>query len=145
MATTHESLQVTQFIRGQRSKVFAAWTDSKLVHKWLCPEQCQVIANEAYVGVGGRYRESMQCGDEIHTVFGTYRQIVPDRKLVFTHQWEEPHAVETVVRVDFTDKNGGSELILTQTGFANAATAKAHEQGWASALRNLARLFADGD
>lgn len=141
MATIHDRLQVTQFIPSERKQVFRAWTDPEFVKKWLCPEECQVIANEAKVAVGGKYRESMKCGDEIHTVVGTYREIIPNRKLVFTHKWEGPDAVETVVDVDFTDKNGGSEVMLTQKGFTNAASAKNHEQGWASALRNLARQF----
>lgn len=141
MSTTETSLQVNQFISSERKRVFKAWTDADLVKKWLCPEECHVLSTEANIGVGGSYRESMQCGDTIHTVFGTYREIVPDRKLVFTHQWDEPEAVETVVVVDFTDKNSGSVVTLFQQGFKNAVTAKGHEQGWASALRNLARQF----
>ena len=141
MTTTETSLQVHQFISSERNKVFKAWIDAEMVKKWLCPEECHVLSNEAEVNVGGSYRESMQCGDDIHTVFGTYREIVPDQKLVFTHLWDEPEASETVVIVDFTDTKGGILVTITQQGFKNAATAKGHEQGWASALRNLARLF----
>ena len=141
MSTTETSLQVNQFISSERKKVFKAWTDAELVKKWLCPEECHVLSNEAEVSVGGSYRESMQCSDDIHTVFGTYREIVPDRKLVFTHQWDEPEASETIVVVDFIDARGGSVVTLSQQGFTNAATAKGHEQGWASALRNLAKQF----
>ena len=141
MSTTETSLLVSQFISDEREKVFKAWTDAEFVKKWLCPEECRVLSNEAEVDVGGTYRESMQCGDDIHTVFGTYREIFPNRKLVFTHQWDEPEAVETVVVVDFTDKKGGSVVTLSQQGFESTAAAKGHEQGWASALRNLARQF----
>jgi uncharacterized protein YndB with AHSA1/START domain len=141
MVTTNDSLQVTQFIRGESKKVFLAWTDAELVSKWLCPEECRVISNEGDVRVAGKFRESMQCGDDIYTVYGDYREVVPGTKLVFTHQWDEPGSIETVVTVDLSEKNGGTEVTLVQKGFANAATAKGHEEGWASALRNLARLF----
>ena len=141
MATTNDSLRVRQFIPSKREQVFRAWTDAELVNKWLCPEECKVLANEAEVDGGGKYRESMQCGENIHTVFGTYREIIPDQRLVFTHQWVEPNTVETMVAVDFDYKNGGTEVILTQKGFTDAASAKSHEEGWASALRNLARQF----
>jgi uncharacterized protein YndB with AHSA1/START domain len=141
MAATKNSLQVTQFISSKRKNVFQAWTDQDLVNKWLCPEECRVTYNEADVRVGGKFRESMKCGDNIHTVFGAYREIVPDKKLVFTHQWEEPNSIETEVAVELTDQNGGTEVALTQRGFINAASAKGHEEGWASALRNLAKQF----
>ncbi len=61
--------------------------------------------------MAGKYRESMQCGDDIHTVFGTYREIVPNRRLAFT-----------------------------QKGFANAAAAKGHEEGWAGTTTVTVRL-----
>lgn len=141
MTATKDSLQVTQFISGKRKKVFQAWIDPELVTKWLCPEECRVTYNEADVRVGGSYRESMKCGAAIHTVHGAYREIVTNEKLVFTHQWEEPNAVETVVAVELTDKDSGTEVTLTQRGFVDAGAAKGHEEGWASALRNLAKQF----
>ncbi len=141
MATTNDSLRITQFVPSKREQVFRSWTDSKLVNKWLCPEECQVISNNALVAVGGRYRESMKCGDNIHTVSGTYREIIPNRRLVFTHKWMEPDAVETAVTVEFTDKDGGCEVTLIQKGFTGPESAKGHEQGWSSALRNLAGMY----
>lgn len=141
MPATKDSLKVTQFISGRREKVFQAWTDPVLVKKWLCPGECRVTFNQADVRVGGKYRETMKCGADSHTVFGAYREIVPGKRLVFTHEWEEPNSIETVVAVELRDKNGGTEVMLTQHGFLDAATAKGHEEGWASALRNLARQF----
>jgi uncharacterized protein YndB with AHSA1/START domain len=141
MAATEVSLQVTQFISGGRKKVFQAWIDPEFANRWLCPEECRVTSNQADVRVGGKYRESMQCGNDIHTVYGVYREIVPDKKLVFTHQWEEPNSIETIVEVELADMKDGTEVTLTQKGFINATTAKGHEEGWASALRNLAKQF----
>ena len=46
---------------------------------------------------------------------------------------EEPGVVVTDDAVYFTDKNGGSEVTLSQSGFANAVSARGHEEGWASA------------
>lgn len=141
MTASKNSLRVTQFIHGELKKVFQAWTDADRVVKWLCPEECRVIATEAKVDVGGSYRETMKCGSDMHTVFGTYREIIPNRKLIFTHQWEEPNAVQTEVAVIFADKDNGSQVTLTQKGFMDAATQKGHEEGWAGALRNLAKQF----
>ncbi len=141
MATTDDSLRITRFIDSKREQVFRSWTDSNLVNKWLCPEECKIISNNALVTVGGRYRESMKCGDTVHTVSGTYKEIVPNRKLVFSHKWLEPDAVETAVTVEFADKDGGCEVTLKQKGFRSADSAKGHEEGWSSALRNLAGMY----
>ena len=127
MTATKDGLRVTQFISGKRKKVFQAWIDPELVNKWLCPEECRVTYNKADVRVGGKYCESMKCGADIHTVHGAYREIVANEKLVFTHQWEEPNSVETVVAVDLTDKDGRTEVTLSPKGFSDAAAAKGHE------------------
>jgi uncharacterized protein YndB with AHSA1/START domain len=46
------------------------------------------------------------------------------------------------VTFEFKDREGGTEIVLTQTGFRDASVAKGHEEGWSSALANLATLFA---
>jgi uncharacterized protein YndB with AHSA1/START domain len=141
MAITDKSMQVSQFIRSDRRKVFHAWTKAERVQKWLYPEECRPISNQAIFDVGGDFSGTIKCGVDIHTAIGTYKEIVPGRKLVFTHQWEGPDAIETEVVVEFLDKQGGCEVKLTQQGFATAASAKGHQEGWASTLRNLARQF----
>jgi uncharacterized protein YndB with AHSA1/START domain len=142
MTATQDNLQVTRFIRGQREKVYEAWTRPDLVAQWLCPTECSVVSNEAKVRVGGAYRETMKCDSELYTVFGTYKEIVPNEKLVFTHRWENSKASETVATVAFVDRSGGTEVTLRQVGFDDPANAKSHEAGWTSALENLAQFIA---
>jgi uncharacterized protein YndB with AHSA1/START domain len=141
MTSTVDSLRLTQLIRGKRQKVFQAFSDPKLARKW-CPDGCRVVSFEADMRVGGTFRESMNCGGELYTAHGVYKTIIPNKKVVFTHQWEEEDPIETVVTFEFKDTEGGTEIVLTQTGFRDASVAKGHEEGWSSALANLATLFA---
>jgi uncharacterized protein YndB with AHSA1/START domain len=86
----------------------------------------------------------MRCNGDRHTAHGVYRRIVPQREVVFTHQWEEDDPVETLVTVSFRATRGATEIVLRQTGFREAAEAAGHEQGWSSALASFAKLFASG-
>jgi uncharacterized protein YndB with AHSA1/START domain len=45
------------------------------------------------------------------------------------HQWKEEDPVETRVRVEFKDRKGGTEVVLTQKGFREASEARGHKKG----------------
>jgi uncharacterized protein YndB with AHSA1/START domain len=142
MTTTKNSLEVRQLVSAPRERVFEAWTRPDQMD-WYKPEDMELLGASADVRVSGMFRASMRGADGVvHTCHGTYLLIEPHRKLVFTHQWEGPSSVETRVTVDFTDKDGGTEVALEQEGFTDPEEAKGHEKGWASTLRSLAKKFA---
>jgi len=141
MTTTKNSLEVRATISADRERVFQAWTRRELMG-WYCPEDMQLIAATADVRVGGTFRASMQSAEsEIHTCYGTYLEITPNRRLMFTHQWEGSDRVETRVTVEFEERGDGTEVVLRQEGFLDPAEAKSHEKGWESTLRNLEKQF----
>lgn len=48
---------------------------------------------------------------------GTYRVLDPPRKLVYTWLWEtDLEAAETLVTVEFHDRGGSTEIVLTREG-----------------------------
>ena len=141
MATASKRLKVTQFVRGPREAVFEAFGDPKLARKWA-PEGCRMASFEADMHVGGKFRQVMRCGGDRHVAYGEYRRIVPDKEVAFTHQWEEEDPVETLVTIRFRPGKSGTEMVLSQTGFKDAASAKGHEEGWSSALASFAKVFA---
>lgn len=141
MIMTKDRLQLTRLIRGKREKVFEAWTRPELVQNWFCPEGLRVVSAEVDARVGGKYRISMKGDDDVYTAYGTYQEIVPQQKLVFTWQWDEHDLVETLVTVEFKDKNGGTEITLTHNKFVDPKAVKFHKEGWTSTLENLAKQF----
>src|SRR6185436_4234810 len=141
MSSTEHSIEVRANIPADRERVFEAWTRREQM-SWYCPEEMQLIAADADVRVGGTFRASMQSAEgEVHTCYGSYLEITPNRKIVFTHQWEGDDPVETRVSVEFEERGDGTEVILRQQGFQEASEAKGHEKGWESTLRNLLKHF----
>ena len=116
-------VRVTQPVRGTRERVFRAFSDTKVARKWA-PEGCRMVSFEADMRVGGTFRQAMRCEGDLHVAHGEYRKIVPDEEVAFTHQWEEERPVETLVTVKFKDAKGGTEIVLSQTGFKTAAVAR---------------------
>jgi uncharacterized protein YndB with AHSA1/START domain len=143
MAQPTHRLKVTQMVRDDRETVYEAFSDPELARQWA-PDGCQVLSFAADMRVGGTFRERMSCSGKVYTAHGVYKKIVPGKTVIFTHQWEEDDPVETLVTLEFKDKKGGTEIVLTQTGFREAAEAKGHTEGWSSALASFATLLEAG-
>jgi uncharacterized protein YndB with AHSA1/START domain len=140
MAPSHE-LKVTKHIKAPRTKVFAAWTTPEIMKQWFFPTGMSLSNAESDIRVGGKYRATMKGEQGTSTAFGVYREIVAGERLVFTHAWEEGDRLESLVTVEFADKDGGTQVTLTQTGLASKESVDGHTQGWAGTFDNLARYF----
>jgi uncharacterized protein YndB with AHSA1/START domain len=78
--------------------------------------------------------------NNIHYLVGTYREVRPPERLVCTWRWEaEPEYGETLVTVEFLDRGGSTEVVLTHELFPTDEARRGHEQGWTSSLDRLAR------
>ena len=142
------SLRVTRVVRASPARVFAAWTEAAHLRRWSCPEGVDVSDAEVDLRVGGAYRILMRGPEgERYTAFGTYREIQPPRRLVYTWDWEErEHAVgATLVTVEFVDRGAVTEVILTHEAFPSEEAAAGHEEGWTSCLNRLEVHLASPD
>lgn len=133
-----DKLFLSRWFRAKRAAVYAAWTEPEIMRKWFCPRDLLLVSAESDVRVGGLFRAEMTNGRETHTVHGVYREVVPGQRLVFSHKWQEVDAVETLVTVEFADRDGGTLVSLTQEGFRNLESKKGHESGWESTFDSLA-------
>ncbi len=142
MMITDDQLQLKRHFRASRAKVFEAWTSPEILKKWFSGDNSLngVVALEADIRPGGTFRVTMNCSGGIHIAYGTYREITPIDRVSFTHQWESRERVETLVTIELTDKDGGTDLVLTQTGFTDPEETKGHSVGWTNALDNLEQL-----
>jgi len=151
--TTQEQteLRVTHHFNASREDVFDAWIDPGLLRRWWAadPSWDDALA-EVDAREGGRYRLSMREGQggAAHTVVGEYTEIKRPERLAYTWEWEggpeEMRGSEaTQVVVEFNEANGGTDVVLTHTGFANDAIRDEHTKGWNAVLANLERqIFA---
>jgi uncharacterized protein YndB with AHSA1/START domain len=97
---------------------------------------------ETDLRVGGRFRVQFHTPDgELHRVNGVYREIVPDRRLVFSWAWQSTPERESQVTVDLKPDSDGTVLTLTHEQFFDEKARDDHRVGWTLALDNLKKVF----
>ena len=142
-ATSH-SLRVSQTIRADAERLFRAWTDPAELKHWWRMEGDGWAFSEASIDlrVGGKYRLGMTTPEgKAYVAVGEYREIRRPTRLVFTWEWEDRdmRVGETLVTLEFNEKGGRTEVVLTHERFADPARVARHEQGWSQLLRLLDR------
>ena len=81
--STKPSLTLKRRMNALPAKVYEAWTDAKKIPHWFGPENAEVLCATTDVRVGGRFRIVFRGPDgEEHDVGGTYREVMPNEKLV---------------------------------------------------------------
>jgi glutathione S-transferase len=135
------SLEIKRFIKASRDRVYAAWTDPVQLKKWFGPENVKTRDLIADVRVGGQFRWDLTDpeGKEV-TIAGEYRELQAGKKIVFTWRLEQDEDWKnhsSVVTVEFFDREGGTEVCLTQEKLPNEASRDDHTQGWNSVLDKL--------
>jgi len=138
-----EKLELTRRLGAPPAEVFAAWTDPAILGRWFAPGEMWAQVAELDARPGGRFRVEMHHpSGVVHTVSGSYREVEPNRRLVFTWAWEGEAAPETTVTVQLRPVGDGTELVLTHEGFPSRELAEQHAQGWGGSTQKLAGLFA---
>ena len=96
--------------------------------------------------IGGRYHMVMKSPDgEEHDVSGVYREVVPQRKLVYTWAWKSTPERESLVTVELKQDGGGTLLTLTHEHFFDADARDRHQHGWEGSFGRLEQYLAAGD
>jgi len=70
-----------------------------------------------------------------------YREIVPNKKLVYTWAWESTPERESLVTVEFKPSGNGTELVLTHEQFADSEARDKHQHGWNGCMDRLGRYL----
>ena len=121
-------------------KVWRAWTDPQAVKRWWGPAPGEPVSlAELDVRVGGRFRIVFGGPDgKLHECAGTYKEVVPNKKLVFTWSWPNstPERV-SVVTIVFKDLNGKTELVFTHEQLFDEKVRDDHQRGWTGTLDKL--------
>lgn len=134
------SLTLTRILDAPRELVFRAWTEPEHLMQWSAPHGFTVTHAKGDLKPGGTWRSCMRSPDGKDLwLGGTYLEIAPPERLVFTHGWDEDGpGRETTVTVTLEDYNGKTKLTLHQSGFTSIASRDGHEGGWSETLDRLA-------
>ena len=140
-----DTVRITRIIDARREEVFRAWTDPDEIRRWWGPGEFTCPEAEVDLRPGGSYRLAMQpaAGDPF-IVGGTYRQVEPPARLVYTWRWETGPAAdgsESLVAVEFHSQGDRTELVLTHTEFPASHGPAPYRMGWEGGLDKLGSLL----
>ena len=137
-----ETLRLERTLNATPERVYRAFTEPALLKQWHAPGDYAAESVEADVRVGGTYSITMKspAGTE-HTTRGTYQEVVPNERLVYTWRWQdEAHDVgETLVTIQLQPEGEATRLTLTHERFPNGKARESHQQGWTGCLDNFER------
>jgi uncharacterized protein YndB with AHSA1/START domain len=138
------SLSIVRKLDAAPGKVWRAITEPEMLKKWMAPsDDFKIPVAEAELRVGGRYHIIMNSPDgQVHDVSGVYREIVPNKKLVYTWAWKSAPERESIVTIELRPAGGGTELTLKHEQFADAEARDRHQQGWMGCIARLEKAVA---
>jgi uncharacterized protein YndB with AHSA1/START domain len=139
-------IAVTRHFDAAPRLVYTAWTRPELMQRWWIPKSMgmQLLACDMDVRVGGVYRFLIKhpAAEQPMTFFGTYVEVVPNTRLVWTNEESEAGAVTTVT---FTDINGKTRLVLHEAYPSKAALDENMGSIMPEQFDQLDAVLAEGD
>ena len=109
---SERELVVTRTVNGPARIVFEAWTKPELFQRWWVPKSfgLSLVSYEADIRVGGKYRLVFSHdGSTTMAFFGTYLEVTPHSRLVWTNEEGDGQVVTTVT---FEEKSGKTLLVV---------------------------------
>ena len=144
-----EALSITRVFQAPIERVYSAWTKPEFLSQWFAPPGFKVVQAQAQVLEGGQYAVVIQGNDGTEVKhYGQYVQVTPPKRLVFT--WElnnkacgggSGHCETTLVTLDFSDFEGGTQLVLTHERLPTQETLEGHKMGWEACLGELTEFL----
>ena len=138
---TDLTLNVSRLIKATPQRIFYAWLDQAMMTRFMFPRPDMHIRDAASdPKVGGRFRVVMM-GDKEYPHEGTYTELTPYSKLVFT--WEAPwSAPDSTVTITLTPEGDATRVDLSHVRFLSEESRDNHAMGWAGMLVNLETFLA---
>jgi uncharacterized protein YndB with AHSA1/START domain len=149
-AELEREVRITRVIDAPPALVFEAWIDPRHMAQWWGPEGFTNPVCELDPQRGGAIYILMRAPDGAEQrVTGTFHEIVPPERLVFTVvavDGKGKRLVEVLTTVTFVEQSGMTKLTVhaRAVGFVELAARMLEglEAGWTQSLERLARLTA---
>jgi uncharacterized protein YndB with AHSA1/START domain len=110
---SERELVVTRTFDAPARIVFEAWSKPELFRRWWVPKSMgmSLLSCEMDVRVGGKYRLEFAHRDSNAAFFGTYKEVTPHSRLVWTNEESDEGSVTTVT---FEEKGGRTLLVMSE-------------------------------
>lgn len=103
---------VTRTVDAPASLVFEAWTTAELFRRWWVPKSygLNLVGCKMDARVGGEYRLTFLHEGATMEFFGTYLEVTPPSRIVWTN--EEGDGGKTITTVTFEESDGKTQLVV---------------------------------
>lgn len=107
-------LVVRRTFNGPARIVFEAWTKADLFKRWWIPKSVPIklLSCEMDVRVGGTYRLVFAANGGEMAFFGTYTEVIPNARIVWTN--DEGDAGVSTTTVTFEEKDGKTNVVYSE-------------------------------
>ena len=137
------TVRLHRVLTAPPQKIYRAFTEADAIASWLPPFGFLCTVHELDAKVGGQHRMSFRnfTTGSSHSFGGTYLELIPAEKLVYTDRFDDPNLPgEMTVTVELRAVSVGTEVHITQAGIPDIIPLDACYLGWQESLRKLAKL-----
>ena len=130
------NVNVSRLIRAAPEEVYRAWIDPERLQRWF--GTTRQIVNPR---VDGLFFLAMEHQGRIWPHYGRYLRLEKPRLVEFTWMSEGTEGRETVVTIEMTAREGGTQLTLTHTGIPDTQLGRGHQEGWTAIVAEFAKAL----
>ncbi|MEQ8326607.1 SRPBCC family protein [Parvibaculum sp.] len=137
------TIRLHRVIAAAPEKVYRAFLEPDAIASWLPPFGFLCTVHELDARVGGKHRMSFRnfTTGGGHSFGGTYEELVPGKRLVYTDSFDDPNMPgEMRVTVTLKAVSVGTEIEIAQEGVPDMIPPEGCYLGWQDTLYKLARL-----
>ena len=137
------TLNFHRVLKAPPARVYKAFIDPAGVAKWLPPAGYTCTVHQLEPKVGGTHRMSFTefNSGHGHSFGGTYLELVPGEKLVYTDKFDDPNMLgEMKVTVVLKKVSCGTDMSITQAGIPDMIPQEMCNLGWQDSLKQLAQF-----
>jgi uncharacterized protein YndB with AHSA1/START domain len=152
VTSADRSLRLRRVFEAPREQVFRAFTEPDIVKRWWGPQGWTITEVEIEPRPGGRVRWVMDGPGGASSDKGGFVEafVAPELfayQLIFPGRGEEtpegvPQDLVTRVTIEFHDREGMTEIVLTHEGFDDVAMLESYHGGWSTMLDKLPAVLA---
>jgi uncharacterized protein YndB with AHSA1/START domain len=137
------TVRLHRVIAARPEKIYRAFLEPDAVASWLPPFGFLCTVHELDAKPGGIHRMSFRnfTTGGSHSFSGTYQELVPNERLVYTDRFDDPNLPgEMKVTVNLKAVSVGTAVDIEQQGIPAAIPPEACYLGWQDSLQKLEKL-----
>jgi uncharacterized protein YndB with AHSA1/START domain len=135
--TTETGIRIERTFAAPIQRVYDAWTRPELLTQWYCPNPALELTVETDLRVGGEWVATMGP----HVIRGRYTELDEPALVAFTWSWDAFEQPPSRVRVELTEVEGGTLMVLRHTDLQDAEDVTNHLDGWDGCFARLPEVL----